>query len=212
MRGFSLAAATALVAVLWTAPTEAQLIMGAKGGLSLATVSLSADGASLSPDTRTTFHGAAIVGMMVSPGFAIEGQMRFAGKGFEPGAEGSGVAANLDMEYVEIPILATFTFPSDPSLLAARAFAGPSVGLRASCNLTSPGDQTGFTNCDGDLSKTFDFSLTAGAGLKIGHGVGGIILDVSYDFGLLDITGASSTTSARNRSLLFSVGAIVPII
>jgi len=186
--------------------------MGAKGGLSLATVSLSTDGTSLSPDTRTTFHGAAIVGMVISPGFAVEGQMRFAGKGFEPGAEGSGVAANLDMEYFEIPILATFTFPSDPSLLAARAFAGPSVGLRASCNLTSPGDQTGFTNCDGDLSKTFDFSLTAGAGLKVGRGLGGIILDVSYDFGLLDITAAGSTTSARNRSLLFSVGAIVPII
>jgi len=212
MRGFSLAAISALVTVLWTVPAQGQLVMGAKGGLSLTTMSLSTDGTSLSPGTRTTFHGAAIVGMMVSPGFAIEGQMRFAGKGFEPGGEGSGVAGNLSMEYVEIPILATFTFPSEPSLLAARAFAGPSVGLRASCNLESSPDQTGFTNCDGDLSKTFDFSLTAGAGFKIGRGIGGIIFDVSYDFGLLDVTASGSATSARNRSLLFSVGAIVPII
>jgi hypothetical protein len=206
MRILSVAVATALV--VGAAPSEAQLIMGAKGGMNLATMSVSG----VSPGTRTAFHGAAVIGMGVAPGFTIEGQMRFAGKGFEPGDSGSGVSGNLDMEYFEFPILATMTLPREPSLLAGRIFAGPSVGLRASCNLETPGDQTGFTDCDGDLSKTFDFGITGGVGLKIGRGKGGIILDVSYDLGLLDITSSGSQASARSRNLLFSVGAIVPII
>ena len=204
-----LSAAVAAALAVGAAPSEAQLIMGAKGGVNLATMSVSG----VSPGIRTAFHGAAVIGMGVAPGFTIEGQMRFVGKGFEPGDTDSGVSGNLDMEYFEFPILATMTFPRDPSLLAGRVFAGPSVSLRASCNLhTAGGDQTGFTDCDGDLSKTFDFGITGGAGIKIGRGLGGIILDVSYDLGLLDITSADAPASARNRNLLFSVGAIVPII
>ena len=210
MRLLSVTLAAALA--VGAAPSEAQLIMGAKGGINLATMSVNSGGASLSPGTRTAFHGAAVVGMVVTGGLVVEGQMRFAGKGFEPGDTDSGVSCNLNMEYVEFPILATMTFPTDPSLLAARVFAGPSIGLRASCNLRGAGDQTGFTDCDGDLSKTFDFGVTGGVGLKIGRGRGGIVLDVSYDLGLLDITSADAPASARNRNLLFSIGALVPII
>jgi hypothetical protein len=206
------AVALALAASLGAGTAAAQMTIGVKGGLNLATASVTVSGAGLSPGTRTAFHGAAVIGMQVGTGFAIEGQVRFAGKGFEPGDEGSGVATSLTMDYVEFPILATFTFPREPTLLAARAFAGPSIGLRASCNLEALSDQTGFTDCDGDLSKTFDFSAVVGAGIKIGRGLGGFVLDVSYDWGFLDITSGGEDASLFNRNLLFSAGFIVPII
>ena len=192
--------------------TQAQMTIGAKGGLNFATASLTVSNTGLSPGTRSSYHGGAVIGMQVGSGFAIEGQVRFVGKGFDPGATGSGVANGLAMDYFEFPLLATLTFPRDPTLLAARVFAGPSVGIRASCNLGDQIDQTGFTDCDGDLSKTFDFSAVVGAGIKIGRGLGGIVVDVSYDYGLLDITAAGQDASVRNRNLLVSAGFIVPII
>ncbi len=202
----------ALGALVLAAPATAQMTIGAKGGLNFATASLTVSDTDLSPGTRSSYHGGAVIGIQVGSGFAIEGQVRFTGKGFDPGAAGSGVDNGLAMDYFEFPILATFTFPRDPSLLAARVFAGPSVGIRASCNLGDQIDQTGFTDCDGDLSKTFDFSAVVGAGIKIGRGLGGFIVDVSYDYGLLDITASGQEASVRNRNLLVSAGFIVPII
>lgn len=206
------AVALALAVSAGPGSAAAQMTIGAKGGVNLATASVSVAGSDLTPGTRTAFHGAAVIGMQVGTGFAVEGQVRFAGKGFDPGETGSGVETGLSMDYVEFPILATFTFPRDPSLLAARVFAGPSVGLRASCNLDALADQTGFTDCDGDLSKTFDFSAVFGAGIKVGRGLGGFVLDVSYDWGFLDITSGDQNASLYNRNLLVSAGFIVPII
>lgn len=191
---------------------SAQMTIGVRGGLNFATASLTVSDTDLNPGTRNSYHGGAVIGMQVGRGFAVEGQVRLTGKGFDPGAEGSGVANGLAMDYIEFPVLATFTFPRDPSLLAARVFAGPSVGIRASCNLGERIDQTGFTDCDGDLSKTFDFGGVIGAGIKIGRGLGGITVDVSYDYGLLDVTAASQDASLRSRNLLISAGFIVPII
>ena len=108
------------------------MTLGAKGGVNFATASLSVSNTDLSPGTRSSYHGGAVLGMQVGSGFAIEGQVRFTGKGFDPGAEGSGVANGLATDYFEFPVLATFTFPRNPSLLAARVFAGPSVSIRAS--------------------------------------------------------------------------------
>jgi len=206
------AVALGLAASLGAGSAAAQMTIGAKGGVNLATASVSVSGTDLAVGTRTAFHGAAVIGMQLGTGLAVEGQVRFSGKGFEPGDESSGVETSLTMDYVEFPILATFTFPRSPSLLAARVFAGPSIGLRASCNLEALSDQTGFTDCDGDLSKTFDFSAVFGAGIKIGRGLGGIVLDVSYDWGFLDITSGGQNASLYNRNLLFSAGFIVPII
>lgn len=193
----------------------AQMTIGVKGGMNLATGSLTVSDTKMSPGTRTSFHGGAVIGMVVGGGIAVEGQVRLTGKGFEAGEAGSGVNRNLSMDYVEFPVLATFTFPRDPSLLAARLFAGPSVNLRASCNLEAGVDQTGFTDCDGDLSKTIDVGAVVGAGIKVGGGLGGFILDVSYDFGLIDVTRGGEDGpdgSLYNRNLLVSAGFVVPIL
>lgn len=206
------AVAVAALTGLGATPAAAQMTIGAKGGFNLATASVTVSETNLNPGTRNSYHGAAVIGMQVANGFAVEGQVQFVGKGFDPGASGSGVESNLAMDYFQFPVLATFTFPRDPSLLAARVFAGPSIGLRASCNFETPIDQTGFTDCDGDLSKTFDFSAVVGAGIKIGRGLGGIVLDVSYDWGFLDITAGGQNASLYNRNLLFSAGFLVPIL
>jgi hypothetical protein len=194
-------------------PADAQMTIGAKGGINFSTASLTVSDTKLSPGTRTSYHGGAVIGMTVGRGFAIEGQVRLTGKGFDPGEAGSGVEGDLDMDYVEFPVLATFMFPREPSLLAARVFAGPSLNLRASCNLVVDVDQTGFSDCDGDLSKTVDIGGVVGAGLKIGRGLGGILIDVSYDLGFIDVTRSDGPdASLRNRNLLISAGFVVPIL
>ena len=205
----------AVLAVTTAQPLAGQMTIGVKGGMNLATASVTISDTKLSPGTRTSFHGGAVIGMTVGRGFAIEGQVRLTGKGFDPGEAGSGVEGDLDMDYIEFPLLATFTFPREPELIAARVFAGPSFNLRAFCNLVVGVDQTGFSDCDGDLSKTVDIGGVVGAGVKIGRGLGGIVVDVSYDLGFIDVTRSGDggpDGSLYNRNFLISAGFIVPIL
>jgi hypothetical protein len=208
-------AALAVCSLAIPSGVAAQMTIGVKGGVNFATAGVTVSDTKLSPGTRSAYHGGAVIGMTVSRGFAIEGQVRLTGKGFEPGEPGSGVEGDLDTDYIEFPLLATFTFPREPELIAARVFAGPSLNLRASCNLVVGVDQTGFSDCDGDLSKTVDIGGVVGAGVKIGRGLGGIVVDVSYDLGFIDVTRSGDggpDGSLYNRNFLISAGFIVPIL
>jgi hypothetical protein len=50
-----------------------------------------------------------------------------------------------------------------------------------------------------------------GLGLKIGRGVGGLIIDVTYTYGMVDAAKTSSA-SFKNRALMASIGYIFAII
>jgi hypothetical protein len=118
----------------------------------------------------------------------------------------------LDLLYLDFPILAVLTLPAKPDrMFAARLFAGPSVGFRMTCDIVPFEGQSGTGVCDPQQAKSLDFGIMAGAGLKIGKGPGGFILDVALDYGLTDIN-ETSDVSVKNRALLLSVGYIWPII
>ena len=73
-------------------------------------------------------------------------------------------------------------------------------------------DPTGWTDCNADISSAVDFSIMAGAGVKIGKGLRGFTFEVTYDYGLSNIIKDDTGTSGKNRNLMFSFGYIVPII
>ena len=214
MMGLRSFGAAALLVTASVAPLSGQMLMGAKGGGNLATVDIQSNGSGISAGMKPSFHGGVMLGFGLKPNLSIEVPMLYVGKGFAPDSSASGGAlGELSMNYFEFPLLLVGTFPADPSLFAARVFAGPAFALRSRCNLRAASqDPTGWTDCDADISSAVDFSIMAGAGVKIGKGLGGFTFEVSYDYGLSNIVKDDESTSGKNRNLMFTVGYIVPII
>jgi len=206
-RSMSVIGAAVLLAVSGTS-LSAQMIMGVKGGANLTNVAVTADGSGISTSMRQAFHGGLLLGFGLKPSIAVEFSMLYVGKGFEPDSSASdGALGRLTIDYYEFPLLAVGTFPADPSFLAGRVFAGPSFALRARCNLRVPDqDPTGWTDCDADISSAIDFGVMAGAGVKLGKGLGGLTVDVGYDYGLSNIVKGNTGTSGKNRGLMITVG------
>ena len=210
MRAVRIAAVLLLTAAFGTSAAVAQSIvsLGLQGGVNQATVSATVDGADMNPGYRTGSFGGVTAGYHFSPKFALQGGALYIGKGFGPDGQ---VMADLAVNYVDFPFLAIMTFPLGKSLFAPRVFAGPVFSWRATCNLTTePGDASGVTDCELDAAKTFDFGIEVGAGIKIGKGVGGLTLDVAYNYGITNISNVEGD-KINNRTLMLAVGWLFPI-
>ncbi len=214
MKVFKTAVLFTLLVLVAASPGLAQQMMsiGVKGGLTVSNVTATENGTSVDTDNRTGYNLAGILSMAVSPTFAVAVEGQIVGKGFGISDTTSGITTGLDLLYLNFPILAVLTLPSGPDrLLAARLFAGPDIGFRMTCDIVPFEGQSGTGVCDPQQAKSLDFGLRAGAGLKIGKGQGGFILDVAFDYGLTDINGGDEL-SVKNRAFLVSVGYIWPII
>jgi len=191
---------------------QQMMSIGVKGGLTASNVTAKENDTSVDTDNRTGYNVGGVLSMAVSPVFSVAVEGQIVGKGFGISDTTSGIATGLDLLYLNFPILAVFTLPSKPDrLFAARLFAGPDIGFRMTCDIVPYEGQSGTGVCDPQQAKSLDFGLMVGAGLKIGKGQGGFILDVALDYGLTDINGRDEL-SVKNRALLVSIGYIWPII
>jgi hypothetical protein len=210
---FRLAGLTVFLCTTLAPAGRAQLLsLGLRGGLATATAALSTNGAGVTPGMRTSFAVGPTGTLWLGDGFAIQFDALFAGKGFATDAA-DGVTSALDLSYLDVPLVAVFTVPGARSgLLQARLQAGTSFGFRIQCSLDrGTGDVTGITDCNPDNVGTFDLGLIGGAGIKIGRGRGGIVLDATYTWGLLDVNRNAGIT-ARNRAIMITAGVVFPII
>jgi hypothetical protein len=207
MRALRTPAALLILAALAATPAAAQEMMslGLKGGINRATVSATVEGTALNPGTRNGGHIGVSANVAISPMWQVQMDVLYVGKGFEPSDD---TAADLDINYVEFPLLLVAMLPAaGDHLLSARLFAGPSFSWRVTCNITDPG-ATGIRDCELDVAKVLDIGVMAGGGLKIGRGYGGITLDVAYDYGFTNVSNRDDG-SVKNRNLLFTVGVLV---
>jgi len=197
----------ALVLLVPRAASAQLLSLGLRGGASSATMSVSGT----SPDSRTGFLVGPTGTVWISDVFAIQFDALYVTKGFR--ANGSDVTSSLDLSYLDVPITAVLSVPAtNKGSLQARLQAGVSPGFRVQCSVDrGTGDVTGITDCNPDNVGTFDLGLIAGAGIKLGRGRGGITLDATYTYGLLDVNLSSSGIAARNRALMISAGVMFPI-
>jgi len=208
MKAVRIPALLLTLVALVAAPAAAQsmALLGAKGGMNLANMSGTVDGASLDGENRTGGHGGVVVSYAFSRKFAIQGEALYVGKGMEPGAN---TQAAVDVNYVDFPVLAVLTFPIGDSFFAPRVFAGPVFSWRTTCNVTTPAS-TGVTDCELDVAKNLDFGVEFGASLKLGKGYGGFTLDVAYNLGITNVSNSEGDT-IRNRNLMFSLGYLFAI-
>lgn len=160
--------------------THAQVDFGLRGGVNFANFS-DVDG---DLDSRTGFLiGAYLdIGIPMAP-FSIQPEVTYNQKGAALG--GSAV----DVDYLEVPILAKFSFVPGPA--SPHIYAGPYAGfvINSESNGTDISDNT-----------ETDFGGIIGAGLDINAAVAKFNIGARYGFGLVD---AFSTGQGKNS--VFSV-------
>ena len=185
MKKVLLIVAAILLANAVSAQNYEKNILGVRAGLNLSSYSISAGGASISTDSRASFHVAVTDQILLhrSLPLYLETGIGFSSRGGRAAAEIYGDIYNMTMRpfYMQVPLLVNYHFHIR-DLLTIQPFAGiyGGVGIRGAMK-TEYGNEDMFS-APGFLSR-MDFGVRAGAGFVIRR----IYLGISYDIGCRDL-------------------------
>jgi hypothetical protein len=178
----------------------AQPTFGVRAGLNVADVSdvdfdrvadFETDG-----QPRLGFVGGVFAEIPLTPTFAVRPEVLYSQKGARAvAADDADDDVSLDLDYIEVPVLARVGFPASPTLEVAL-LAGPSIGFRLSDNLDDIDDFG-----DDDAVTSTDYAAVVGGEI----GSGPFFVDLRYTFGLGDLgedfadeIGVDTDSSPRN--------------
>lgn len=125
--------------------------------------------------------------------FSIQPELNYIGKGTR--LKNGNVKSDLDLNYLEIPVLAKYSFGP------VYVNAGPSIGLLMD-------KESKVIKNYGEKLKKLDFGLQMGAGVAVPLGIGKVIVDARYNLGLSEI---GKQTSIKNRGIMASIGYAIPL-
>jgi len=189
------------VALLLATPTllAAQMVWGGTAGLNMSQFGGS-------DATNTSYTYGVLVGVTATKQAAgskmfWESGAQFAMRG--SGFDFAGSSATTTINYLEIPVMVGWTFPTATGRMTPYITGGIILGLKLSCNSDSGGSST---DC-GDNVTGIDFPLALGGGLKDfgpGEQWGAAIL---YNLGLatIDKPASGSAADIKNGGLTFKV-------
>jgi hypothetical protein len=167
---------------------------GIKGGVNIA--NQSTDGTEAA-DSR---NGMAIGGWIqvpVAPMFSVQPEAYFSMKG--DSEESGGVTASINMDYIEVPVLAKATFGAPGAPVSPSLFAGPSVGLNISSKAKVEGGGLDGEIDVKDATKSTEFGMVFGGAVEFGN----FGIDVRYNKGLTNVNEDSSSGDLKNN--VFSI-------
>ena len=222
---FAVFAAAALF-FTFSCPAHAQADLadvrfGLTVGLNLATLSgsyvdePSGSGASLLQAEVLPRRGIMLGGYAVipiAPSFFLQPELLYLQKGSDIeisllGASGGGTDR---AGYLELPVLVRFELPIEQEDLEIPfqpyMVGGPTVGLKLHAGSGVRGDASVVEDFD-DVTKTFDFGLTAGVGAGYDLSAGTVSAEVRYAQGLTDIITLSDK-EARTRGIMITLGIV----
>lgn len=180
-----------LLAILFVANTYAQRIgFGPKVGMTLSHVT-NINSSSVKP----SFYVGGFVDYKFNKHFALELSALYQRQGsrFDVGTPTESQIAKLRMNYVNFPLVVKWYV-----VKGVHLFAGPQFGVLTDAELEV---QSQYADVAKDLRR-FDLSATLGAGYLFGSGM---IVTVSYNFGLTKID-LNSQTTLRNSAFNIGVG------
>ncbi len=162
----------AIAVIGFTMTTQAQDIkFGVKGGLNFADLTGDFDA-----DARTGYHIGAVLQFSLMETFAIQPEVLYSAQGID----------DVDIDYINIPILAKLKFAG-----IASVEAGPQFGFVI---------KDDFEDILADAeAESFDLGLAVGAGVEFG----GFFGQVRYNLGLTDVLDA---VDGKNSTFQVSVG------
>lgn len=170
-------------------------------------------GEDVEADTELGFRGGGVLRYEFAPdgAFGFQTGLIYSRKGASGDGE-EGLETDIDLDYLEVPVLLVANIPTDGAPIRPRLYGGGSLNFEVSCDVSaSDGDTDVSADCDeGDVfeRQTFDFGLRFGGGVDVEVSPSAAVtLDVGYDLGLTDIAEAE-TVEAKNRNLFFTGGVV----
>ena len=182
--------AAAVLAFLFALPVMAQtnpIVLGFKGGVNLANLSIDPD-TDPSPDMYLGLAVGGLLGFEISPGMTLDTNFLYIQKGakWESDFEGDTFKETDKYSYVVINPMLRFAVQNQG--LRPYFMAGPEIGFLV--DATATGEINGEDQDDVDLkdfTKSTDFGVNFGAGLEFPSGNSAFFVEGRYAMGLTDI-------------------------
>lgn len=211
------------LAVFAAQPLLAQTTFGFKAGASISDLSFDTDEVAPDLESRVGILLGATVDVPLASGLWFQPGLSFVQKGAEITGEfegGEEVTVALDLDYVEMPLLLKYVFPTTGSL-GVHLFAGPALAFEVGCKvgLASEGIDVSIDCDQGEdegfevTTKSFDLGALVGGGVSVPMGGASLLFEASYNFGLANIadTDEGEDDSVKNRALYLSAGIAFPM-
>jgi len=144
---------------------------------------------SVTLDTKIGFYAGGLMELSVSNQFAIQPELFFTTMGGK--LTESGDEFKLDLNYINLPVLAKYKFTP-----AFSVYAGPQVGFLMTAKAKSGGESVDIK----EVFKGVDFSGVLGVGYTLTSGVG---FDARYQVGFANVAKNTGSTVKNNA---FAVG------
>ncbi|RMH15670.1 MAG: PorT family protein [Gemmatimonadetes bacterium] len=218
MRSFVRVIALFALVSLLPAPLAAQIELGFRGGINLATLNGDAVQNSdviVGPDfgVFATYPVADWLGIQVGAAYAQRGADQTLSTGLFAGRDGT-----LKLSYIDVPVLARLRL-WDGGLYGVRLLAGPSFSFRVGCDMKFHGRDRPISNLDCEDPgvgltdvRDFDFGILGGLGFEYQAGRGvRLLLEGTYDFGLSDLSDSAVLADVQNRAFQVRAGLSFPI-
>lgn len=184
---------------------------GVKAGVAFPKMTLSAGGASMSFDSKTSFYVGGVADIKVSEIFSVQPGLTFINKGTkisgsvfdfetEPSGESSGT---INASYIEIPVNLIASFNAGN---AGKVFlgAGPYYAVALSANAKSGGEKEDITiGSDEDNFKRGDYGFNFLAGYQLTNGLN---IHAGYGLGLGSVIPDQEGAEFKFKNKVFSVG------
>lgn len=196
-----------LVVTVQTATAQAGrrgLEIGTQFGRGIA--ELTVGGARVDESKGGVFFGFLATHRLIGP-LSLQGELNLAVKGGRSAGEveGQPILFDLDLTYMEVPLLAVLHSPRIAGVTGFRAFAGGSLGPLVGCEVEVVGSPGGARPDCRDLINSLDLGLTAGVGADVYLEGLTIRLDLRRTDGQRQINREGGS-DVRNRTTVLSVG------
>ncbi len=208
-KGLSFVVMTLLLVSLLASPGFSGIKFGVKGGFSLANLAFDPEPTDNPLENKTGVVGGFSMNLRLSRVFSLQPEILYVQKGTKLTIteEETEISGKLNVDYLEIPLLLSFSFAKEGSSFVPSVFAGPYVGVNTSAKIKATLDGQSETVDFKDSVKDTDIGLAFGVGLGMKIGSGKIVLDVRYDLGLTNVAeGIEEGQSVKNRTWLFMLG------
>lgn len=182
--------------------------IGLKGGINLA--DLHGDDVRADTDFKVGAVGGGFVTYSINDWVALQGELLYSQKGAESNQMILGLPVDVTgkLDYIEIPVLAKLTIPTN-TILTPNIFIGPAFSFLVSANVKA--ESMGVTIIDEDTKdnqESFDFGMVFGGGVDVKVGTGKLTADVRYVLGLLNVDDPpiGEAPDIMNSVISFMVG------
>lgn len=200
--------AGALVVATATQLSAQQIRLGIKGGPTFA--DLYGDDVD-DTDMLTSFAGGIFAAFELTELFAIQPEAMYTGHG--AGMTVQGVDTELQIFYVQVPLLARMLFLEGP--VQPMVYAGPRIAFQTSCEVEAEDQNVTVTlDCDDPqldaAVKDTELGVVGGAGVAFNMGDFRLLLEGRGDLGLTSIDDVDDA-DVKNRSLSALIGFSIPL-